>query len=179
MLSVKKKDYPTSGEKMATRSESIYEFTKESMGNVPTHPSLMTRKEVEFVLKMILEEGLELLATVSEEGEDLNKALVELAQIAKPPENYSKKGKTERRLIEEQADAFVDMDYYAGNAAVKKGWNLDAFFNVVHGANMAKKFPDGTFHKNQEGKIIKPEGWKEGDLSVIVDQWFEKGTWSF
>lgn len=162
---------------MATRSKRIHQFTQESKGNLPTHPSLMTKDEVFFLLKMICEEQLELLVTVLDENEDPNKVLAKIAgEVAQPPPNYSREGKSEKRLIEEQADALVDIDYYNGNAACKKGWNLDALFDVVHEANMAKRFPDGKFHKNQEGKIIKPDGWKEGDLSVIIDDWFANGT---
>ena len=68
-----------------------------------------------------------------------------------------------------QADALVDVYYYMQNAACKKGMNLSAIFNLVHGANMAKRDPTtGEFIKRADGKIIKPAGWKAPDVEGEV-----------
>lgn len=164
---------------MTTRSERIYDFTNQSKGNLPTHPRLMTREEVLFLVKMQCEEQMELLVTVLDKEENPNEILSRIVlEKAQPPPNYSREGKSTERLIEEQVDALVDIDYYNGNAAAKVGFNMDQVFDVVHEANMAKRFPDGKFHKNEEGKIIKPPGWKEGDVASLVQRWISRGTWS-
>ena len=120
---------------------------------------------------------MELMVTVLDDSEDVKTHFLQLVQDrALPPPNYSIAGKDEARIIEEQVDALVDIDYYNGNAAAKVAHNMDAVFDVVHNANMAKRFPDGTFHKNQEGKIIKPPGWKEGDVAAVVSAWIKHGT---
>jgi hypothetical protein len=55
---------------------------------------------------------------------------------------------------------------------------VDKVFNLVHEANMNKKFPDGTFHKNDEGKIIKPPNWVEPNVVEEVAEWIKHGTWT-
>lgn len=58
----------------------------------------------------------------------------------------------------EQADALVDIIYYVVHAAVKKGYDLDPIFDIVHNANM-KKVVEGKVIRRDDGKILKPEGW--------------------
>lgn len=162
---------------MSTRSSRIHEFTSQSKGNLPTHPRPMTRDEVFFLVKMNCEELMELLATVLDDGEDVKAEFVQLVQArAEPPPDYTIKGKDAARIMEEQVDALVDIDYYNGNAAAKVAFNMDDVFDVVHQANMNKRFPDGTFHKNDEGKIVKPPGWREGDVAAVVARWVAHGT---
>jgi len=62
--------------------------------------------------------------------------------------------------IVDQADVAVDIIYYLVDTFLRAGVNLDSLFTIVHEANMAKRFPDGEFHK-ENGKVIKPEGWAE------------------
>ena len=68
---------------------------------------------------------------------------------------------TERKA--EQADALVDICYYALNAASKLGMDLDPVFSEVHAANMRKQI-DGKFKRDYSGKVIKPDGWKPPDV---------------
>jgi predicted HAD superfamily Cof-like phosphohydrolase len=78
----------------------------------------------------------------------------------------------ESELIAEQADAFTDIKIFMENAACKKGINLSKIFQIVHIANMNKRFPDGTFHRREEDdKIIKPPNWEAPDVTAeIIDQ---------
>ena len=164
---------------MLSRSERVKQFTEESSGKVlPTHPRLMTREEVNFIVRMNCEELMELLSTVLVEGEDVKEALHNIVEISVPPVNYTLNGKTNVDLMAEQVDAFVDIDYYNENAAAKAGFNCDKVFDIVHEANMNKKFPDGTFHRDISGKVIKPDGWCVGDVEVEVERWVRSGTWS-
>lgn len=41
-------------------------------------------------------------------------------------------------------------------------------WDAVHAANMAKRLPDGTFIRNEAGKILKPPGWIAPDIESIV-----------
>lgn len=174
-------DYNNKPEKqltMQTRSERVKEFTEQSSGiTLPTAPRPMTRKEVEFIVRMNCEELMELLMTVIEPTDNVKDVLQDIVKQSNPPVNYSfDKDKVD--IINEQCDAFVDIDYYNCNAASKVGMNVDDFYNQVHEANMNKKFPDGTFHRNESGKVIKPPGWQEADTVTIVNTWIEKGTWT-
>jgi len=163
---------------MTTRSENVKIFTEQSKGvELPNHPRKMTRDEVLFLVKMVSEELQELLVTVTNKDEDVNILLRNIVSNSNPP-NYNNEGKDDLELMAEQVDAFVDIDYYNCNAAAKVGFNVDDVFDLVHQANMSKKFEDGIFHKNSEGKVIKPPGWTEPDVKVVVSKWIENGTWT-
>jgi predicted HAD superfamily Cof-like phosphohydrolase len=158
---------------MLTRSQKVKIFTEESLNIIlPDKPRKMTPDEVSFIVKMNCEELMELLATVY-----ANPKYELLTIINKARLPQEKNLTTNNEIIAEQVDAFADIDYYNCNAACKVGMNVDGVFNVVHEANMRKKFEDGTFHRNEEGKVIKPENWKEGNIVEIVDNWEKFGTW--
>lgn len=63
--------------------------------------------------------------------------------------------------IEDQADALIDLIYFAIGTFTLMGVNPEPLFDIVHAANMGKVGPDGKVLRNEQGKIIKPEGWKE------------------
>lgn len=162
---------------MATRSEQVKIFTEESKDvKLPDHPRKMTREEVLFIVKMVSEELQELLLTVTDENENVKKLLINIVENSNSP-SYNNHNKSDLELMAEQVDAFVDIDYYNCNAAAKVGFNVDDVFNVVHAANMSKKFDDGVFHKNEEGKVIKPPNWEEPDVIGVVNGWINNGTW--
>lgn len=63
--------------------------------------------------------------------------------------------------IVEQADAMIDVIYFALGTLVEMGIKPDALFDIVQAANMAKLWPDGKPHYNSEGKTIKPSTWED------------------
>ncbi len=64
--------------------------------------------------------------------------------------------------IYEQADAMIDLIYFALGTLVEMGLEADQLFAIVQRANMAKLWPDGKPHYNpKDGKVIKPEGWQD------------------
>jgi predicted HAD superfamily Cof-like phosphohydrolase len=63
--------------------------------------------------------------------------------------------------IYEQADAMIDLIYFALGTLVEMGIEPDEIFEIVHNANMSKLWPDGKPHYNNDGKTIKPAGWKD------------------
>lgn len=120
-------------------------------------PALMSREEVEFITKMILDELLELNATVL----DPRAAKNMMTRLIGNAKDVPRVQGDEANLIAEQGDAFVDIWYYSLNAACKKGVNLSSIFQLVHAANMAKIDPrTGKCIKRQDGKIMKPQGWQ-------------------
>ena len=72
----------------------------------------------------------------------------------------------EAKNVIQFADALLDIIYYVVDQGLRHGVNLDNLFLHVHSANMRKRFPDGTFHKREDGKVIKPEGWRGPDLDL-------------
>ena len=141
----------------------------------------MSHDEVHFISKMIVDEVLELWATLHTSAEAVA-AMVDIIETAEklPKEVFSD---DEQGLIDQvaaQADALVDVQYYMLNCAAKKGINMSAIFsNEVHAANMAKRNPEtGKFEKNAIGKIVKPPGWKAPDVEGEMGRQFREGSWS-
>ncbi|MCY3851593.1 MAG: hypothetical protein OXF75_12480 [Acidimicrobiaceae bacterium] len=81
--------------------------------------------------------------------------------------------------VVEQADALVDAVYYICDTAVRHGMNLDRVFEIVHRANMGKVV-DGRVIRRDDGKILKPQGWRDpGPLLVAeLDRQRREGSWS-
>jgi len=166
---------------MSSMSDSAHvrEFTVGAGQRSPETPEPMTRGEVEFISKMILDEVMELMATVAPPAEakaalkGMIDASKDIAQTVYTPDD---KGRVQ--LVADQADALVDAYYYSQNAAAKKGVNLSALFHVVHAANMAKRDPaTGKFLKRDDGKIIKPPGWQEPDICAEIERQCRDGAW--
>lgn len=78
----------------------------------------------------------------------------------------------------EQADAMIDLIYFALGTLVEMGTQPEELFNIVHGANMAKLWPDGKPHYNEDGKTIKPSTWRDPYplLKAAVDAQAQKAA---
>jgi predicted HAD superfamily Cof-like phosphohydrolase len=61
--------------------------------------------------------------------------------------------------VEDQADALIDLMYFALGTMVEIGVQPEQLFDIVQRANMAKVWPDGSVHHREDRKIIKPPGW--------------------
>jgi predicted HAD superfamily Cof-like phosphohydrolase len=68
----------------------------------------------------------------------------------------------EAETVEDQADAMIDLIYFALGTLVNTGVNPAELWDIVHQANMAKRWPDGTIrHDPQTGKVLKPAEWQD------------------
>ncbi len=74
----------------------------------------------------------------------------------------------ENGTLADIAGELVDKIYVAIGTALEYGLPLQNVWNAVHAANMAKLGPDGKPLMREDGKIIKPEGWKRADIDSIV-----------
>lgn|SRR5678816_48561 len=77
--------------------------------------------------------------------------------------------------IPDIADAIVDLIYVLIGRAVCYGVDLRPLWDAVHRANMSKLGPDGKPIRREDGKVIKPEGWKPPDISALIVEQMEKG----
>ena len=73
----------------------------------------------------------------------------------------------EAETLVEQADAIIDLIYFALGTCVKMGVEPGELFDIVQAANMAKVHPDGTIHYREDGKVLKPEGWEDPEDKLI------------
>jgi len=135
----------------------VRNFTRACGQPTPNTPQLMNRSEVEFITKMILDELLELNATVMSSS-DAKMSMLNMLKVAKDCPQMRSANKD--AITAEQADALVDIWYYSLNCAAQKGINMSSVFDLVHAANMRKVNPaTGMCVKRADGKIEKPSGW--------------------
>jgi predicted HAD superfamily Cof-like phosphohydrolase len=71
--------------------------------------------------------------------------------------------------ITEQADAMIDLIYFALGTLVEMGVKPDRLFEIVHSANMRKLFPDGKPRYNSDGKTLKPVTWEDPENELISE----------
>ena len=70
------------------------------------------------------------------------------------------------QTIAAQADAMIDLIYFALGTLVEMGVSPDGLFDIVQAANMAKLWPDGQPHYNEHKKVIKPPDWQTPDKKI-------------
>lgn len=75
------------------------------------------------------------------------------------------------KSIYSQTDAMIDLMYFALGTLCELGVPPSEIFKVVQDANMAK-LHDGKPKYREDGKIIKPLGWKppEPKIKEIIDK---------
>lgn len=78
--------------------------------------------------------------------------------------------------VVEQADAMIDLMYFALGTLVEMGVRPDGLFGIVHAANMSKLWPDGKPHYNAMGKTVKPADWQDPHekLRLAIERMKEK-----
>ncbi|MFI6512852.1 hypothetical protein ACIBCT_35070 [Streptosporangium sp. NPDC050855] len=53
------------------------------------------------------------------------------------------------------------IDVKINAVASHNGIPLEKVIRIVHAANLDKVWPDGTIHRREDGKILKPPGWED------------------
>lgn len=88
--------------------------------------------------------------------------------VMQTPEQVARRAKWMRSEIDElerarttvdQADAYLDIIFFAIGGLVEMGVKMGALWREVFRANMAKLWPDGKPRRREDGKTIKPPGW--------------------
>jgi len=70
----------------------------------------------------------------------------------------------------EQLDALIDILVVTMGAVRAAGWDGEAAWKEVMDTNFAKIDPTtGKVIKREDGKVLKPEGWKAPELAQFVD----------
>lgn len=144
----------------------VSQFTIESGAQVTYEPETMSKDEVYFLIKMMLDEIMELGATIDDHN-DVKLNMIKMITESKDIPKIETEDKFD--IIAEQADAAVDCYYYMLNAFSKKSVDLSAVFKIVHKANMDKRDPvTGKFIKRADGKIIKPTNWVAPNIKAEI-----------
>lgn len=162
---------------MASLAARIREFTEGARGPQPDRPRTpMTRDQVEFLLRMVLSECVELAQTVTPDAASAESFVRDCVGTDVKRDYRAPSDST--ALIAEQEDAKADIIYYLHDSSCRQGVNLSSVVDCVHAANMAKKWPDGAFHRRPEdGKIIKPPNWSPPDITAEIQRQIAHGAW--
>lgn len=117
---------------MNKQYEQVKEFHKKFNHPFKDNPTLLTRERAE-VRKSWMDEELEEFIEATEQGD-----------------------------IVEQADAMIDLMYFALGTLVEMGIEPDELFQIVQDANMSKLWEDGKPHYREgDGKLIKSPSWED------------------
>jgi predicted HAD superfamily Cof-like phosphohydrolase len=103
---------------------------------------------------------------IAEEYEEVDEAIQELRSCLINPDCVGTAYHTEKRAA--VLKELCDLVYVAVGTAEKLGMNFDTAFNVVHKNNMSKVGPDGKPVYREDGKLLKPEGYKKVNLEEFV-----------
>jgi len=130
-------------------------------------------RQLTFYMGMQCEELAEKLVAVFGKN-DLTVRLIGLGNAMKAGDSdtdaHVKAAMEDPDMAEELLDGDADLLWVTIGASAAMGSDLHGAYN--HGvalANWAKKFPDGTFHRDPDtGKVLKPAGWKAADLSTFL-----------
>lgn len=68
------------------------------------------------------------------------------------------------------ADALADMLYIIFGTAHAYNIPLDEIFSEVHSTNMAKVGKNGKVERREDGKILKPKGWKPPQIAKMIEE---------
>jgi len=69
----------------------------------------------------------------------------------------------------EMLDACFDMIWVIVGYARSRGWNMNKAWVEGAATNLSKIDPEtGLVRRREDGKILKPEGWKEPDFKQFV-----------
>lgn len=96
------------------------------------------------------------------------RAAARLSWMQEELDEFADARKTMAPLLE-QADAMIDLIYFALGTLVELGVDPAPLFDIVHSANMAKVHPDGTVKYHPDGKVKKPEGWEPPDEKIAKE----------
>ena len=69
----------------------------------------------------------------------------------------------------EQLDALIDILVVTMGAIRAAGWDSEGAWKEVMDTNFAKIDPEtGKVRKREDGKVLKPEGWKAPELTQFI-----------
>lgn len=153
----------------------VAEFTR-AMGNeVPSYPHSYTYDDVKFIIRMVMSELDELACTVTRDASSAEQLMSDAYASRDKCSEFNEREDTDA-FVAEQADALVDTMYYIYDSAARKGINLDLVFDEVHKCNMAKCDSTGKVRRREDGKVMKPEGWKAPNISTVIESQLSDGN---
>ena len=159
--------------------EAVKEFTEKGRGIVcPGIPQRMSMGQMDFMFAKILGEMREMMVP-DEKKEDPILRLMRLVVKSETPKKKSVDFDSDQEVIAEQLDGAIDIIVYILDSMNMVAQNVDKGIKAVTDENLNKKFPDGQFHVDKDGKIDKPPGFVPADMKAIVADMELNGSWTY
>ena len=148
---------------MGNIHEQVKEFHFASGHPVEPEPVIPTAKDRMFRCRFIVEEALEFIKASG----------CKLVVLSYLPDcslvNWTvRESEKDEVDIVEVADAIGDLNYVVEGAALTWGIPSGRVGDEVHRSNMTKAYPDGRFHSNEHGKVIKPATFTPPDIETVL-----------
>ena len=166
------KDLPQTADALV---ESVYEFNR--IGSMPP-PGNFEANRVGFYIGMVFEELAETIKEVAT-GAVSQFDRGQLTILGGMLDNWGEAFKADnfhgailRADREKLLDGTIDMVVVALGATMFQTPKFRDAISAVLAANMAK-FPNGVATRNDQGKVVKPEGWAPPNLAPFVDHYGE------
>lgn len=150
---------------MQTLEEQVTEFHKLSGHPVEKSPTIPEPKLRRLRCKLIMEEALEFI-----EASGCNMVILQYnpdCTLHKWDIRFDDEVPPDLVGV---ADAIGDLNYVVQGAALTWGIPAKEVGDEVHRSNMTKVHEDGTLHKREDGKVVKPKTFSEPDFSFIIDR---------
>lgn len=163
-----------------SRRTMLYEF--HTVMGVPAHhrPLIPSDDRVRLRLEILREEFFELLSACLEPA-DANRYMSEFWHAERALKNVIQEAVV-RVDLHDVADALTDMDYINEGTRWEFGIDGEPVFEEVHDSNMKKAIPHAEckgkgceacthgliVRRREDGKVIKPEGWKPPDIARVL-----------
>lgn len=152
--------------------ERVFKFNRDGQITPPGH---FNADRVGFYTGMQCEELAEKLKALAA-GEVVHSNRNALAKFAADLDELGRQfkagmhyGAVLRADREELIDGDIDLLVVSAGSLVYSTPQFAPAVEAVLKANDDKRFPDGTYHHDANGKIVKPEGWQRPDISPFVD----------
>lgn len=152
--------------------ERVHKFNAEGQIVPPGH---FNAERVSFYTGMQLEELAEKVRAIAE-GHVVENDRMELQGLAHFMDTFGKQfragkhyGAVLRADREELLDGDIDQLVVSVGSMIYSTPKFAGAIAAVLDANDAKRWPDGTFHHDANGKITKPQGWIAPDLTPFID----------
>lgn len=126
-------------------SNAVMRFSEAAGDKINAEPGF--NNETGLNLELVREEYKELLAAIG------------FAQAYGQPQQFA-----------DILDACCDLVWVTVRLAHNMGLPFDEGFELVRITNMAKIGPNGKVQRREDGKILKPVGWKAPDLLSLIQE---------
>jgi predicted HAD superfamily Cof-like phosphohydrolase len=166
------------GEPMNKLMTDVTTFHLAAEHPVAITPNPLPEERVQLRLRMILEEVEELLQATTQPSHDLEAGLALLRRHLSQADRAYTVSNSMNSAVDyyaDVADALVDITYLVVGMGVEMGLPLPEVWQEVQRANM-DKFPDGKVLRREDGKVMKPEGWKPPDVRSVLQRHMRKSV---